>query len=192
MSPRVALKIDEPISTGILSTKVKIVNNYFDGLEVTGVHKFIFYIIMMAYFFEQLDNWNFGFIAPALQESWHLQMTDIATIVFWYFIGMTSGGFLGGVISDFIGRRKTFLGLNSNLFHCVGCQRAYRQFYHFYNFPCANGIRRVLPHGDLAGLYCRNGARRVPREMAGPSCGGRILCGPGNCSFVQIDHPIGT
>ena len=110
MSPRVALKIDEPISTGILSTKVKIVNNYFDGLEVTGVHNFIFYIIMMAYFFEQLDNWNFGFIAPALQEAWHLQMTDIATIVFWYFIGMTSGGFLGGVISDFIGRRKTFLG----------------------------------------------------------------------------------
>jgi len=87
----------------------KISNNYFDGLPVNGVHKFIFYIIMLAYFFEQLDNWNFGFIAPALQQSWGLQMTDIATIVFWYFIGMTSGGFLGGVISDFIGRRKTFL-----------------------------------------------------------------------------------
>jgi putative MFS transporter len=33
----------------------------------------------------------------------------MALIVFWYFIGMTSGGFLGGVISDCIGRRRTFL-----------------------------------------------------------------------------------
>ena len=65
---------------------------------------------MGAYFFEQLDNWNFGFIAPALAQSWNLQMTDIATIVFWYFVAMTTGGFMGGIISDFIGRRKTFLG----------------------------------------------------------------------------------
>jgi len=109
MSQNVAIKIDEQIFPEGPAPEGKIINNYFDGLEVTGVHKFIFYLIMMAYFFEQLDNWNFGFIAPALQESWHLKMTDIATIVFWYFIGMTSGGFLGGVISDFIGRRKTFL-----------------------------------------------------------------------------------
>jgi putative MFS transporter len=109
MSQNIATNKDEGLFPERPSPGGKIVNNYFDGLEVTGVHKFIFYIIMMAYFFEQLDNWNFGFIAPALQESWHLQMTDIAKIIFWYFIGMTSGGFLGGVISDFIGRRKTFL-----------------------------------------------------------------------------------
>ncbi|MDR2549024.1 MAG: MFS transporter [Desulfobulbus sp.] len=84
-------------------------NNYFDGLPVRGVHRLLFFLIMAAYFFEQFDNWNFGFIAPALAHSWNLKPTDIATILFWYFIGMTSGGFLGGVISDFIGRRKTFL-----------------------------------------------------------------------------------
>ena len=84
-------------------------NNYFDGIPVRGVHAGLFFIIMAAYFFEQFDNWNFGFIAPALSQSWGLKPTDIATIMFWYFIGMTSGGFLGGVISDFIGRRKTFL-----------------------------------------------------------------------------------
>lgn len=96
-----------PAKTGGMGERIS--NNYFDGLPVTGVHKFIFYIIMMAYFFEQLDNWNFGFIAPALAQSWGLKMTDLATIVFWYFIGMTSGGFMGGVVSDFIGRRRTFL-----------------------------------------------------------------------------------
>ncbi|MGI6657578.1 MAG: MFS transporter [Desulfobulbus sp.] len=84
-------------------------NNYFDGLPVEGVHKLLFFIIMAAYFFEQFDNWNFGFVAPRLMEVWGLKPTEIGTILFWYFIGMTSGGFLGGVISDFIGRRKTFL-----------------------------------------------------------------------------------
>lgn len=114
MSERTAtIAIDDAVERWVAEPSVpagKISNNYFDGLAVTGVHKFLFFIIMGAYFFEQLDNWNFGFIAPAMAQSWHLQMTDIATIVFWYFVAMTSGGFLGGVISDFIGRRKTFLG----------------------------------------------------------------------------------
>ncbi len=98
------------IAVGLTKPVPKIVNNYFDSLPVTGVHKLLFFIIMGAYFFEQLDNWNFGFIAPAIAQSWNLQMTDIATIVFWYFVAMTTGGFLGGVISDLIGRRRTFLG----------------------------------------------------------------------------------
>lgn len=87
----------------------KISNNYFDGLPVTGPHKAIFFIIMMAYFCEQMDNWNFGFIAPALMHSWGLTLKDIGTVNFWYFAAMTTGGFMGGVVSDFIGRRKTFL-----------------------------------------------------------------------------------
>ncbi|WP_084515937.1 MFS transporter [Desulfovibrio cuneatus] len=88
-------------------------NNYFDGLAVTGMHKAVFFILMLAYFFEQMDNWNFGFIAPAVFASWGLDKAAsnqaMASIIFWYFIGMTSGGFLGGIISDIIGRRKTFL-----------------------------------------------------------------------------------
>ncbi|MBI5518897.1 MAG: MFS transporter [Desulfovibrio sp.] len=84
-------------------------NNYFDGLAVTGRHKVVFFLIMAAYFLEQLDNWNFGFIAPALMKSWNLSMTHIGQINFFYFICMTAGGVVGGVISDFIGRRKTFL-----------------------------------------------------------------------------------
>jgi Sugar phosphate permease len=88
----------------------KRLNNYFDGLEVSTAHKIIFYIIMMAYFFEQMDNWNFGFIAPALMKSWALNMTQVSKITFAYFMAMTLGGLTGGIISDFIGRRKTFLG----------------------------------------------------------------------------------
>lgn len=64
---------------------------------------------MVAYFCEQMDNWNFGFIAPALMQHWGLTMRDIGTVTFWYFAAMTCGGFVGGFISDLIGRRKTFL-----------------------------------------------------------------------------------
>lgn len=88
----------------------KIINNYFDGLEVTSTHKLLFYIIMLAYFFEQMDNWNFGFIAPALMKSWGITLAQVGKINFAYFVAMTLGGLTGGVISDFIGRRKTFLG----------------------------------------------------------------------------------
>ncbi len=84
-------------------------NNYFDGLAVTGFHRVVFFIIMLAYFFEQMDNWNFGFIAPALVSSNFMTMQQIGLINSCYFIAMTAGGVLGGVISDFIGRRKTFL-----------------------------------------------------------------------------------
>lgn len=85
-------------------------NNYFDGLQVTSIHKVLFYVIMLAYFFEQMDNWNFGFVAPVLIKTWGLTMGDIGTIQFFYFIGMTLGGLTGGVISDMFGRRRTFLG----------------------------------------------------------------------------------
>ncbi|GAB6178714.1 MFS transporter [Desulfotomaculum defluvii] len=88
---------------------VRIKNNYFDGLPVSRNHMGIFLIIILAYFFEQLDNNNFSFVAPALIKSWGISMEDIAHITSLYFVGMTLGGLLGGVISDFIGRRKTFL-----------------------------------------------------------------------------------
>ena len=32
------------------STVKKIPNNYFDGMPVTGFHKIVFFIIMMAYY----------------------------------------------------------------------------------------------------------------------------------------------
>ena len=92
-----------------LTPEGKRINNYFDCLPVSKTHKTLFFIIMLAYFFEQMDNWNFGFIAPQLIKTWGLQMSDIGTINFWYFIGMTMGGLTGGFISDIIGRRKTFL-----------------------------------------------------------------------------------
>ena len=82
---------------------------YFDRMPVRGLHAGLFFLIMFAYFFQQFNNWNFSFIAPALEKSWGLKPADMARIVFWYMLGMTAGAFLTGFISDRIGRRPTFL-----------------------------------------------------------------------------------
>lgn len=92
-----------------MSTVVKKPNNYFDGLPVSKKHMFLFFLIVIAYFFEQLDNNNFAFIAPAMIKGGFMTKENVALVTSIYFLGMTAGGFLGGVISDIIGRRKTFL-----------------------------------------------------------------------------------
>ena len=105
-----AVKLEDSwIEQNLGAKNSKIKNNYFDGLKVTGPYKMVFFIIMFAYFFEQMDNWNFAFIAPALMADWGITMADIGKINFAYFVAMTLGGLAGGVISDLIGRRKTFL-----------------------------------------------------------------------------------
>lgn len=83
--------------------------HYFDGLPVRAAHRRVFILVMIAYFFDQLDNWNFGYIAPALRSSWGLGLERIATINSAYFVGMTVGGLLGGFCSDRFGRRRVFL-----------------------------------------------------------------------------------
>ncbi|MEL1136277.1 MFS transporter [Desulfitobacterium sp. THU1] len=89
---------------------IKRKNNYFDGMQLTRDHKLVFIFVMSAFFFEQFDNTNFGFVAPALIKSWGVTMDVIPQITSWYFIGMMLGALLGGLVSDKIGRKKTFLG----------------------------------------------------------------------------------
>lgn len=156
----------------------KLLNNYFDGLAVTGLHKLIFYIIMLSYFFEQLDNWNFGFIAPALVQAWGLTMADIGHVNFVYYACMTCGGLFGGVISDFIGRRKTFLisiavfsvasvlnGLTSN-FHVFTISRGLTGFGVFCLMVCSQAyIAEMAPaesRGKWQGLVAAAGFSAVP------------------------------
>lgn len=95
------------INDSIDSIKKK--NNYFDGIPVSKMQFFLFMIIIIAFFFEQMDNQNFSYIAPALISSWNLDRSVIGQISSLFFIGMTLGGLCGGLISDFLGRRKAFL-----------------------------------------------------------------------------------
>ena len=91
----------------------RVINNYFDGLQVTSRHKSIYFVIMFAYFFEQFDNWNFGYVVPSIMQAMHLDMSAIGTITFWYFIGMMTGSIIGGILADMLGRKNAFqLGVN--------------------------------------------------------------------------------
>ena len=164
------------------STVKKIPNNYFDGMPVTGFHKIVFFIIMMAYFCEQMDNWNFGFIAPALMHTWGLQMSDIGVVTLWYFIGMTAGGFFGGVISDFIGRRKTFLisiatfsffsvlnGFTDN-FHVFVIARSMTGFGVFCLMVCSQAyIAEMAPAESSVALHLLLRRRRPHRLLRRPA-----------------------
>lgn len=83
--------------------------SYFDGAPVTKIQRRMFFLIILGYFFDQMDNINMAFIAPALIKSWGVSMTDIGKINSLYFVGMLIGGLMGGWLSDFLGRKKSFL-----------------------------------------------------------------------------------
>ena len=149
----------------------RISNNYFDGLPVSGRHKAVFFIIMIAYFCEQMDNWNFGFIAPALMHNWGLTMKDLGTVTFWYFAAMTCGGLVGGVISDIIGRRKTFLisitlfstasiinGLTDS-FHVFVASRALTGFGVFCLMVCSQAYIAEMTPAESRGKWQNMGCK---------------------------------
>ncbi len=167
-------------------------NNYFDGMKITGPHAILFGVIMLAYFCEQMDNWNFGFIAPALRSSWNLTMGDIGMVNFWYFIGMTTGGFCGGVLSDFIGRRKTFL-LSILMFSVCSILNGFTNDFHIFV-----AARTLTGFGVFCLMVCSQAyiAEMSPAESRGKWQG--YLAGTGLlavpvigviCRYVIPMHP---
>lgn len=97
----------------------KVKNNYFDGLPVHSKQIVLYIIIVAAYFFEQVDNAILGYVAPAVMKTFGIGMAEFAPVQSVYFIGMMLGGLLGGIISDFVGRRRAFLG--SILVFSIAC-----------------------------------------------------------------------
>ena len=56
-----------------------------------------------------MDNYNFGFVAPAIIKSWGISLAQVGQVNSLFFVGMFLGGLLGGYLSDRIGRRKSLL-----------------------------------------------------------------------------------
>jgi len=158
----------------------RISNNYFDGLPVSGRHKAVFFIIMIAYFCEQMDNWNFGFIAPALMHNWGLTMKDLGTVTFWYFAAMTCGGLVGGVISDIIGRRKTFL-ISITLFSTASIINGLTDSFHVFV-----ASRALTGFGVFCLMVCSQAyiAEMTPAESRGKWQ--NMVAGVGFCAVPVI------
>lgn len=87
----------------------KITNNYFDGIPTHRNQLLALMCVVFAYFFDQIDNNVLGFAAPSIMHSFGIDMTTFAPAQSIYFIGMMIGGILGGLVSDRIGRRRTFM-----------------------------------------------------------------------------------
>ena len=82
---------------------------YFDNKALTTRHKMLFAIIILGTFFDQMDNYNFSFIAPAIMKQWGVSLEQIANINFMYFLSMLVGGIFAGFLVDKWGRKKTLL-----------------------------------------------------------------------------------
>ncbi|EHQ28921.1 MFS transporter [Mucilaginibacter paludis] len=99
-----AISIDNPVKNAV-SPEPK----YFDGLPVTGKQRRIVFLLAFGFFFDFMDNSNFGVVAPAILKLWHLSLQQIGWINSAFFIGMFIGGISGGHLSNVFGRKKVLL-----------------------------------------------------------------------------------
>lgn len=84
-------------------------NTYFDGLPVNAQQKKIIFLLAFGFFFDFMDNSNFGVVAPAIIKSWGLSLTQIGWINAGFYVGMFTGGLLGGYLSNIFGRKPILL-----------------------------------------------------------------------------------
>lgn len=83
---------------------------YMDNATMNKSHYKFLILLALGYTFEQIDVFNFSFVAPALRDYWGVSMEWIGLVNSCTFIGMLVGCWIGGWIADRIGRKKTFLG----------------------------------------------------------------------------------
>lgn len=86
-------------------------NNYFDDIPIHRKQFCIMFIVVLAYFFDQMDGTVVGYVAPSVMKSFGITIQEFAPAQSLYFIGMMLGGIVAGFISDKIGRRKAFLAV---------------------------------------------------------------------------------
>lgn len=89
--------------------KKKVLKNFFDESPITKKHFMMILIIAIAFVFEQADNYNFTYVAPALRETWGLSVSDVGKINTWFAVGMLIGSFIFGIVSDRYGRKKALM-----------------------------------------------------------------------------------
>ena len=83
--------------------------SYFDGRKVGVPLAGFIALVTLGLFFEQFDLANFGYTAPAMAKYWKLGMDWVGKTNGLGSFGMMAGAFLGGWLSDRIGRKVMFL-----------------------------------------------------------------------------------
>lgn len=88
----------------------RVKNNYFDGYPMKKKQYLIMIVMILGYFFEQLDNQILNFAGPNIMHSMNIATPEWASMQSMFMLGMCAGGVLGGWLSDTYGRKITFLG----------------------------------------------------------------------------------
>ena len=65
-------------------------------------------VMILGYFFEQLDNQILNFAGPNIMHSMNIATPEWASMQSMFMLGMCAGGVLGGWLSDTYGRKITF------------------------------------------------------------------------------------
>lgn len=78
-------------------------------IPVTYAQAGILIMIGVFGFFDDADLGIFGYAAPSLEKYWHLPVSTIGFITSAAFVGLFVGDFVGGWISDTLGRRLTLI-----------------------------------------------------------------------------------
>lgn len=163
-----------------METSGKVKNNYFDGYPMRKKQYVIMIVMILGYFFEQLDNQILSFSGPNIMKSFNIDSTDFATMQSFFMIGMCIGGVLGGWLSDTYGRKKTFLG---GMALVTSCQIACGLTHSFTIFK----IFRVIEGVGIMAMTCifvTYLLEITPREQRGKWEG--ICAGFGCCSIPII------
>ena len=53
-------------------------NNYFDGIPIHRSQIVILFIVVLAYFFDQMDNMVLGYVAPSVMKTFGITMQEFA------------------------------------------------------------------------------------------------------------------
>jgi putative MFS transporter len=80
-----------------------------DRLPVTSFHRRMMWVLGFVYFFDMADINTLSFASPAIMKYWNIPVSTIALFSSASFAGMFAGSFIGGVISDRIGRKKALM-----------------------------------------------------------------------------------
>lgn len=80
-----------------------------ERLPFLSSHKWLVGILTVCYFFELSDLNTFGYAAPVVIKEWHKSVGAVSFATSAGFAGLFAGAFLGGLLSSWIGRRKSFL-----------------------------------------------------------------------------------
>jgi len=90
-------------------TEAAMIAARIDRLPTSGLHRQMVLIFALALFFDSCDLNTFSSAAPALIRVWGMSIQQIALITSGSFVGMFFGGTLGGVLSDWFGRKASLM-----------------------------------------------------------------------------------